>query len=260
MITPLTLRCLMLESELTVQAWTVHKEIENYRQTSTRDFLLQHLMRCFERFHILIIKVLLLKARRLTQTSCISDTMGSKSEFPFSYFEASSVHCLKYFSNQRSTRIEKFWFYITNQIEWSDTFNSCRIFWMLLMLLSSGVFCFLIARATAKFNSDEIVMELSRKEVSIRDIPFPAIAMCPQIFRDDHLPGFDQELYTPSDDKWEEPLNFYHKLTHNLQWRVLAIHRIASRPAELYLVNLGLPKSRWSNRLVQRKSENFVGL
>jgi Amiloride-sensitive sodium channel len=39
-----------------------------------------------------------------------------------------------------------------------------------------------------EFLEGKIILELSRNEVSVADIPFPAVTICPQILSPDYLP------------------------------------------------------------------------
>lgn len=77
----------------------------------------------------------------------------------------------------------------------------CRIFWIVLMLLAFGMFCFLIIETTSKLAADTIVLELSKEEIPINSIHFPAVTICPQMFHEAYMPHFDRKYYTESDDK-----------------------------------------------------------
>ena len=69
------------------------------------------------------------------------------------------------------------------------------------MVLASVVFGFLIFETTLNFFESKVVLELSRKEIPIEDIPFPAVTICPQLFNIDDLQGFSTGNFTVSDDK-----------------------------------------------------------
>jgi Amiloride-sensitive sodium channel len=70
------------------------------------------------------------------------------------------------------------------------------------MATGVGMFFYLATETTTKFLSNKIVLRLSEKEVLIRDIPFPAVTMCPQIFNENFLSHFDRKTYTSSDEKF----------------------------------------------------------
>lgn len=77
-----------------------------------------------------------------------------------------------------------------------------RIFWISLMCLAFGAFCHLLVETTEKFLSDKIILQLSKDEVSIKDIPFPAMTICPQIFEVSSFSKFDRQSFIPSNSKW----------------------------------------------------------
>jgi Amiloride-sensitive sodium channel len=54
---------------------------------------------------------------------------------------------------------------------------------------------------TTKFNESKIVLQLSTEEVPVGNISFPAVTICPQIFKKDGLKYFDRTLSLSSDDK-----------------------------------------------------------
>jgi Amiloride-sensitive sodium channel len=62
-------------------------------------------------------------------------------------------------------------------------------------------FVFMTVKVTSKFLEGKIVLELSRNEVSIKDIPFPAVTICPQIVTGEKLPTFNQTWSAASDDQ-----------------------------------------------------------
>jgi Amiloride-sensitive sodium channel len=68
------------------------------------------------------------------------------------------------------------------------------------MLSAFLVFCFLISITTSKFLEDKIVLQLSSDEVSIKDIPFPAVTICPEFSLETQIPPFDANSFLPSDD------------------------------------------------------------
>ena len=115
-----------------------------------------------------------------------------------------------------------------------------RIFWSILMAVALGVFCFLMSEMTSKFIEDKIILELSREEFPIKDVPFPAITMCPQVFEK----SSGQSSFAPSDEKLKIFL-FLTKHLENIelfssQWcafavcwspsRLFSIHRRVSQP------------------------------
>jgi Amiloride-sensitive sodium channel len=65
------------------------------------------------------------------------------------------------------------------------------------MIFALGIFSFLMTEMTSKFFEDKIILELSREEVAIKEVPFPAITICPQIFE---KTSFDA-LFIPSDGR-----------------------------------------------------------
>lgn len=72
------------------------------------------------------------------------------------------------------------------------------------MTVGLGIFSYLTFETTSKYFSNKIVLRLSEAEVSISEIPFPAVTMCPQVF-DEHLSKlFQRGNYTPTDEKFEE--------------------------------------------------------
>jgi Amiloride-sensitive sodium channel len=77
-----------------------------------------------------------------------------------------------------------------------------RVFWMLLMVLSFSIFCFLFFKTTNKFMEDKVIIDLSRVEIPIGDIPFPAVTLCPDVSINEKFKTFDLELFDPEDDKF----------------------------------------------------------
>lgn len=49
------------------------------------------------------------------------------------------------------------------------------------MLVSSIIFTFLVADITDKFLSDTTLIEVSKKEHFVGEIPFPAVTVCPDV-------------------------------------------------------------------------------
>lgn len=117
-----------------------------------------------------------------------------------SYLEISSIHCFKYLNKRRGSRIERFEMFVDHD-DRAEVESFCRIFWVLSMLIAFVMFCFLIVETTNKFTADKIVLDISRKEVPIADIPFPAITVCTQSFRDHNLPTFNWTSYNPPNDE-----------------------------------------------------------
>lgn len=62
-------------------------------------------------------------------------------------------------------------------------------------------FVFMTEKVTSKFLEGKIVLELSRNEVSIKDIPFPAVKICPQIVIEEKFPTFNHTWSAASDDQ-----------------------------------------------------------
>ena len=50
-----------------------------------------------------------------------------------------------------------------------------------MLSLSSIMFILLIRQTTDKFVTDQIVIKLLEKRVSIGEIPFPAVTICPEV-------------------------------------------------------------------------------
>lgn len=44
------------------------------------------------------------------------------------------------------------------------------------------MFCFLVYKTTSKFMSEKIIIELSKHEHPIEEVPFPAFTICPEVF------------------------------------------------------------------------------
>jgi flagellar biosynthesis regulator FlbT len=69
------------------------------------------------------------------------------------------------------------------------------------MTLASAMFGYLMLEMTVKFLEEKIVLQLSSEEVPIRNIPFPAVTICPEVVLDENFHSFDRKLYSPSDEK-----------------------------------------------------------
>jgi Amiloride-sensitive sodium channel len=65
-----------------------------------------------------------------------------------------------------------------------------------------------MVETTLKFLEDKIVIELSREEVPISSIPFPAVTICPEVELDEKFQSFNN-VADPSDDKCDK---------HKLVW------------------------------------------
>jgi Amiloride-sensitive sodium channel len=68
------------------------------------------------------------------------------------------------------------------------------------MFLAFLLFCVLISITTSKFLEGKIVLKLGADEVSVKDIPFPAVTICPEISLKSQIPPFDKNRFLPSDD------------------------------------------------------------
>jgi Amiloride-sensitive sodium channel len=71
------------------------------------------------------------------------------------------------------------------------------------MAVASSMFCYLMLEMTLKFVEDKIVLELSREEISISKIPFPAVTFCPQVYHEKNFTIFGRNFYAPSDEKFD---------------------------------------------------------
>jgi hypothetical protein len=74
------------------------------------------------------------------------------------------------------------------------------------MTLAFVMFGYLMFEITVKFLEEKIVLQLSSEEVPIKNIPFPAVTICPEVVLDKSFHGFDRKLYSPSDEKCEKHL------------------------------------------------------
>jgi Amiloride-sensitive sodium channel len=61
------------------------------------------------------------------------------------------------------------------------TFSFSRTFWILALILSSTMFCLLMHETTEKFVSEQIVIRLSENRLSVDEVPFPAVTLCPEV-------------------------------------------------------------------------------
>jgi Amiloride-sensitive sodium channel len=73
--------------------------------------------------------------------------------------------------------------------------------WMVFMLLAFFILCFLTFETTSKFLDEKIVLQLSSREVSISEIPFPAVTICPQFINKNLFQQADLDLFDPLNDK-----------------------------------------------------------
>jgi Amiloride-sensitive sodium channel len=73
-----------------------------------------------------------------------------------------------------------------------------RFFWIASMSLALSIFCFLMFQTTQKFFEDKVVLELSRKPISLEDVFFPTVTLCPQIFHKENFPHVDWSSFVSS--------------------------------------------------------------
>lgn len=138
-----------------------------------------------------------------------------------SYSESSSIHCVKYLSIQRS-KTERW----LRRREWSVLRvkkNHFRAFWMLLMGFTLGAFCVLMFKTTSKFHDDKIILDLSSHEVSVGEIPFPAVTVCPQILNARKHLNIDKSVFNPSDHEWADSERNLHLKIHICQLKLMTI-------------------------------------
>nr|XP_029712125.1 sodium channel protein Nach-like [Aedes albopictus] len=76
------------------------------------------------------------------------------------YCATSSVHGVRYFSDPERTMCEKFW-------------------WIVMFLVSVGGCVKLIGSTWQKWNLTPIVVNYENQPISITEIPFPSITICP---------------------------------------------------------------------------------
>lgn len=69
-----------------------------------------------------------------------------------------------------------------------------RVFWFVAFLIATYFLCWLMFQVTETFVSDNIVIEFSNTELSVGEVPFPAITICPEVFHKDLLEMFDEEI------------------------------------------------------------------
>jgi Amiloride-sensitive sodium channel len=67
------------------------------------------------------------------------------------------------------------------------------------------MFSYLIFETTTKFLEGKIILELSREELHISGVPFPAVTVCPQVFFEKNLPQtVDWKTFNLSSDKYNK--------------------------------------------------------
>jgi Amiloride-sensitive sodium channel len=76
-----------------------------------------------------------------------------------------------------------------------------RFFWGFAMILMFFVFGLLVYETVTKYTSEKVMLELAREETSIREVPFPAVTMCPEVFYRDALLSHGKNSYIPVDDR-----------------------------------------------------------
>lgn len=78
--------------------------------------------------------------------------------------------------NQKS--LKGFFFNLKHAI---SSLKYFRIFWIFSLTLAAILFFVMIQQTTSKFFSEKIIIELSKVEHSIVDVPFPAVTVCPEL-------------------------------------------------------------------------------
>lgn len=91
------------------------------------------------------------------------------------YCTTSSVHGVRYFSDPERTLCEKFW-------------------WVVMFAVSVAGCAMLIESSRQKWNQTPIVMNFENQPVSVTDIPFPSVTICPPGKISKSLYDFDGEV------------------------------------------------------------------
>jgi hypothetical protein len=61
-----------------------------------------------------------------------------------------------------------------------NEFSTFRMFWIVILLFALLIFVFLISTTTEKHLTTQIVMKPSKTQMSVGEIPFPAVTFCPE--------------------------------------------------------------------------------
>lgn len=65
---------------------------------------------------------------------------------------------------------------------------------MLAIMSASLAFCVLIYKTSTMYARDKIILDLSKKQMSVTEILFPALTVCPQFIDEKLLAKFELQL------------------------------------------------------------------
>jgi acid-sensing ion channel, other len=153
-----------------------------------------------------------------------------KNEYFLEYAENSTIHGLKYIGDRKRHIIE-------------------RIFWAIFLIFSIIGCGFIIKELYSKWNRSPVIVSFSEKMTPIKEIPFPALTICP-------LSKFDHQMinFTDSYVKFMYELEYGEKI---LTPEELKIFEAAILTCDLNLIEKGLYWS-WNMSIANLKSEEIV--
>lgn len=96
------------------------------------------------------------------------------------FLKISSIHGLKYLVNMPRIPLQRW----ENKPIWgflSFVQLHLRIFWLFLLLIVSCLFAILTFEIFVKFQSNQTVIKVSKRQYLISEINFPAVTICPEI-------------------------------------------------------------------------------
>lgn len=113
----------------------------------------------------------------------------------------SNIHGISYLLRKDSSRAEKW--VSRKQVKPTKKYFSCRIFWAGSLLISASILFSLIFLSAKKFLSNETFV-MNTYEVTVGNIPFPAVTICPDSLIFEKFYEYQQKSHSKnfSEDEW----------------------------------------------------------